>query len=91
MSMQIANLTQKQIIISVISILVVCIILVLLGNMYGGFLKSQVAVPTGTNYNASGSVKSSVFQDTGAYTLQFQGQDAAGAQVEASTVFEIKP
>ncbi|MDA1169134.1 MAG: hypothetical protein O3A36_02240 [bacterium] len=89
MSINFANLTQKQIILGIISILVVCILLVLLGNMYGGFLKSQVA-PFSSDYSANGSIKSNAVQDTGAYTLKFQGQNATGAQVEASTVFEVQ-
>lgn len=91
MSMSFANLTQKQIILAVISILVVCILLVLLGNMYGGFLKTQVAAPTSSDYSASGSIKSTALQNPGTYTLQFHGEDATGSKVDASSAFEIYP
>lgn len=89
MSMHFANLTQKQIILAVISILVVCILLVLLGNMYGGFLKTQVVAPSSPDYSANGSIKSTALQNPGTYTLQFHGEDATGSKVDASTVFEI--
>ena len=87
MPINFSELSQKQIVLSVVGVLVACILLVLLGNMYGGFLKTQVAAP-GSN-SVSGSIKGDIVREDGTHTLQFTGMDSAGKPIELKTDFNV--
>ncbi|OGY35255.1 MAG: hypothetical protein A3D99_01130 [Candidatus Andersenbacteria bacterium RIFCSPHIGHO2_12_FULL_45_11] len=89
MPISLSHPSQKQSLLAIIGVVVAVILLLLLGNMYGRFLKTQVAPPA-ESYSASGSIKASVFQDPGTYTLRFSGQTQnAESSADVVTTFQV--
>lgn len=87
MSFSTPNLTRNQIIFASVGLVLVVALVVILGNVYGRFLKTQVNAPA-QQYNVAGDLKTNTL-DAGQYSLVFEGRDGSGSQVTASTAFEV--
>ncbi len=85
MSLNLSRLSKKQSLFIMIGIVITIVLLLLLGNMYGRFIKIQVAsLP---QYFATGYLKTDTL-DPGMYTLKFTAQNAT-MSVDTSTTFQI--
>lgn len=86
MPLNLSHPAEKQSLLAIIGVVVAVVLLLILGNFYGRFLKTQVAGPA-TTYSETGNLNTSTLEP-GVYTLKFNGRDANGS-AEASTTFEI--
>ena len=85
MSFSTPNLMRNQIILASVGLVLIVALVVILGNVYGRFLKTQVNAPD-AQYVASGELKTDNL-DPDKYSLVFEGHDGSGAQITTSTSF----
>ncbi len=81
------NLTRNQIIFASVGLILLVAVVVILGNVYGRFLKTQVNAPA-TQYSASGELETASLE-AGQYSLVFEGRDGSGSSVTATSAFEV--
>ncbi len=86
MPINLSHPLEKQSFLAIVGVVVAVILLLIAGNFYGRFLKTQVASPA-TTYSVSGNLKTDAL-DLGQYTIWFTGRDAKGS-ADASTIFNI--
>ncbi len=87
MSLSTSNLTRNQIILASVGLVLVVALVVILGNVYGRFLKTQVNAPA-QQYTVAGDLNTQAL-GVGQYSLVFEGRDGSGSQASASTAFEV--
>lgn len=87
MSINLSHPSQKQSLLAIIGIGIAVVLLLVLGGVYGRFLKTQVAAPQ-QGYVASGNLLTAGLEP-GSYVLKFVGRDAAGGSASATTTFGI--
>lgn len=82
-----SNLSKKQILLIGVGVVVLVVILIIVVNMYGSFVKTQVA-PSTRDFTENTALKTDALEP-GMYTLKLRAENDSNASSQTSTTFEI--
>lgn len=87
MPISLSHPSQKQTLLTIIGVGIAIVLLLVLGSVYGRFLKTQVA-SSDRNFTEDTALKTDSL-DPGIYTLKLRAENDSHTFAEASTTFEI--